>query len=119
LAQELRVAGDAHFGDVQAADLDVRAHAVRAEHLADHVEDHAAHDDVPPDADARFDELRDELLRIAVEEARHAEAGLAEVLGRADAVPALAVATVREQADGDETPGAVHAVDADGADRVV
>jgi hypothetical protein len=61
-----------------------------------------------------------QLLRVAVEQAGDAlRRADAEVLGRADAVPALAVAAVREQADREEAPGAVDAVDADRADRVV
>ena len=68
-----------------------------AHELADDLEGDAADDDVPADADDDLDQLGDQLLRVAVEEAGDAAAGDAEVVGRADAVPALAVAAVGEQ----------------------
>jgi len=86
---------------------------VSPEDLADDEEDHAADDDVPGDPHPGLDELRDELLAVSVKEARDALARDAQVVGRADAVPALAVRAVREQADGDEPPGSVDAMDAD------
>src|SRR5689334_3272591 len=46
---ELGIAGHAHLGDVEAGDLDLGAHAVRAEPLADRPEHRTADDDVPYD----------------------------------------------------------------------
>src|SRR5205823_3043396 len=104
--------GDLYFG----------RDTVRTEHLADGPEDHAADHHVPRETHAALDELGDQLLRVAVEQAGDAlerRAGGTEVLGRAHAVPALAVAAVREQADGDQAPEPIDAVNADRAHRIV
>src|SRR5205085_771184 len=98
----------AHLGDVEAGDFDFRRDTVAADDLADHEEDHACGNDVPGDADTDADELGDELRHAAaVEQAGHAAA---------DDVVAVAVAAVGEEAQGDDAPCAVDAVNADGAD---
>ena len=95
---ELRITWSAHLGDIQTGDFDFRRHAVGAEHLADDEEDHAADDDIPADAGGDVDELGDELLGVAVEQAvtpsRHAL-----IVVPADDVPAGAVGAVGEEAE--------------------
>src|SRR4030095_13840339 len=87
--------------------------------LAYDPEDQAAADHVPPDADSNFDALRDELLGVTVEQTGDALAGLAQIVVPADVVPAGAVGAVREEPDAQDAPGAVDAVNADRAHRVV
>src|SRR5262249_59320036 len=77
------------------------------------------YDHVPGGAHDHFHGLSSELRCVAIEQAGDALARLAEVFRSADAVPAGTVSTVGKEADGEESPGAVHAVHADGADRVV
>src|SRR5216684_7943506 len=64
LSDELRVSGNAHFGDVQTCQLDFGADAV-SDHLADDPEDGSTDSHVPGNANARFDDLGNELARVA------------------------------------------------------
>src|ERR1700722_7260921 len=112
MADELWVAGRAHFGDVEAGDFDFGGDAVAAEEAADEVEDDAADDQVPTDADDGGDDLDKQLLGgVAAKEDSGDIAG--------DIVETIAEGSVGEESDGDDSPEAGDAVDADGADGVI
>src|SRR5438445_5726025 len=108
----LGVADGTHFGHVQPGDLNLGRDAVATDQEAGNLEQDAADDDVPADADHDFDELRHQLLGAAAVE---------QTLDVAvpDRVVAAAIGAVGEQPDRDYAPGAASAVDADRAHRVV
>src|SRR5205085_11520571 len=126
----------AHLGDVQALNFDFTADAEAPDGLADPEEDHRV-DEHHRDADTGSEELTHELLGVAVHQAGHADLGeagvgvepagpllaghvldigvvadaLAHLGDPVGAVPAGAVGTVGEDAQRDDAPGAVDAVD--------
>src|SRR3954463_15881242 len=99
------------FRNVEPVQLALRRDAVPDGVLEHHVDREAERED---DAEQRGDahELRRQLARVAVEESGD---------GTADAVPASAVVarSVREQTYRQGSPESVHAVDRDGANRIV
>src|SRR5437762_9592694 len=95
---ELGIAERAHLGQVEPLELHVGAHALADEDVDDDVE-HVREREGHADQRAHADELRQELPRVAVEEARD---------GAVDAVPAAAVVArpVGEEAHAEDAPEA-------------
>ena len=88
-----------------------------------HGVDDAKHDERraegPGDIHARANELGEELLRVAVQQAGHSLPGLAEIVAGSDAVPAGAIRAIGKQAKAEDSPRSAEPVDRDGSARVI
>src|SRR5260221_14724896 len=105
----LAVAWRAHLREVEPVNLVRRRYAVADDGVENDEGDGGSEPNpgyVGDDSDAR----RDELPGVPVEETAH---------GARNTVEPVAVATVGEEPERNDAPGAVHAVDGDGSDRVV
>src|SRR5262245_59092984 len=103
------VTGNAHFVQIQAFRFNLRLHAEtdgQIDCLEYDESKNSDRDNVGRDAD----KLGNKLRRVAVEQTGNSAR---------DAVPTVAIGSVREQAEGETTPCAVNTMDGDGADRIV
>src|ERR1041384_2304760 len=104
------IPGHPHLGHVQPFDLDVASNAVADQLLTDGIDDQRDSGQ-GHEAGGDADQLGPELAQAAaIEEAFD---------GAGNGIPAIAISAVCKEAQGETTPGAVDAMDGDGADRIV
>src|SRR5262245_25437614 len=109
LVNNSNVTRHTHFVHIESFRFDFRSHTQsdgEIDRLEDDISEDSDHDDVGADADA----LRQELRSIAIEQSAN---------WSGDAVPAIAICSVREKTESQTSKGAVHAMDSDGAHRIV
>src|SRR5581483_6629361 len=105
-----RITGHSHFGNIQTLDFHFERHTVSDEFFSDVIDDHRENAERHK-AGYDTDEFREELTHAAaIEQASHL-AG--------DAVPAVAIGAVCEQAQRKAAPGAIDAVNGDGPHAIV
>ena len=99
LVAGLRIGQHAELRHVQAFELDLLARPASAGSALTTLKTTNVQAEGVDGAERRAAELQQELRRVAVEQPGDALPGLAQIRGRADAVPAGAVGAVREDAD--------------------
>src|SRR5664279_4869328 len=104
------IGGSGDLVEVEALDLVLGSDA-HSEREVDDLEERQARGTDPEEIRDDANDLGEQLLRIAVEEARAS--------GLRAAIQSAAVHALLEEAESDQPPRAVEAVDRDGADRVV
>src|SRR5687767_9436885 len=116
---EIGITEGTHFRIVQTTELDFLAHANRGDLVTD-LEPDISHNETEDEDDGCIKALCPELRGVAVKQTPDA---IKAVFGyhfiTDNAVPTAAVFAIGEKTQRNDTPGSIHAVDADRTDRII